>query len=60
MNLEDIRDIGKYASAYFEDVITDFTNETDVYMGMSKEDQKEIKKKLSTLIFTELKRYLGA
>lgn len=58
--LEDIRDIGKYASAYFEDVITDFTNETDVYMRMSKEDQKEIKKKLSTLIFTELKRHLGA
>jgi len=58
--LENIRDIGKYASAYFEDVITDFNNETDVYMSMSKEDQKEIKKKLSTLIFTELKRYLGA
>lgn len=58
--LEDIRSIGQYASAYFEDVITDFNNETDVYMGMSKEDQKEIKKKLSTLIFTELKRYLGA
>lgn len=58
--LDDIRNIGQYASAYFEDVVTDFNNETDVYTVMSKEEQKEINKKLSTLIFTELKRYLGA
>jgi len=58
--LDDIREIGKYASLYFEDAFKDYEKENFTnWSNLVEADKKLVKKKVSSYIFIELKRSLG-
>jgi len=57
--LESIKDVSKYAKAYFSDAMNDFLIEyEDKFNLLRKAFQKDVTKAVSRVIFKELKRYL--
>ena len=58
---DDIRQIGKYAKVYYDDVMEDFVKENYTeYAKLEKNEEKMLTKPLSSQIFQTLRISLGA